>query len=126
MDEIYCFILKKKNRVYVYTAMGIDPAGQPHYFFYLSYGKQWADVDAFARQLPDADVIYSDGNPAYKEKWGKKNIAQKGVKTNLIESVNSQFRQYCSNIKRKTKGFSKNFENLRNHLAFILIAKVQK
>jgi IS1 family transposase len=77
----------------------------------------------FKQKLPCAKVIFSDENFSYQNVFGNKNIAAKGKETNLIESFNSQLRQYCSKIKRKSKSFAKDFINFDNHLAWLFIEK---
>ena len=48
--------------------------------------------------IPKTTHYYSDNNPAYKKINA---IMGKGVETSLVESLNSQLRQFVSPLKRK-------------------------
>jgi IS1 family transposase len=69
------------------------------------------------QQLPRAGFVYSDGNAAYGELMARQ---RKGVQTNRIESFNSQLRQYCGYLRRKTKAYAKNEIHLQQDLCLIL------
>lgn len=121
VDEVYTFYLDKKTKSYIWTCIGrLD--GKTYRYFHLSMNKKVENALDFKARIPDADFVYSDKNFTYEAVFGEKNIAQKGAKTNLVESLNSQLRQYCSKIRRKTKSYAKSFINLRNHLAFLFLA----
>jgi IS1 family transposase len=124
IDEIYTYISNKKNKFYIWTAIAYKPNGEKLGFYHLSHQKTEQDLWDFLQKLPQARIIYSDENPTYKAIFGNKNIAKKGIKTNLIESLNSQVRQYCSFIKRKSKCFAKKEQSLNNLLAKIFISKI--
>ncbi len=106
--------------------MGYKPNGEKLSFFHLSSQKTEKDLWNFVQNLPQAKIIYSDENPTYQAVFGQRNIAPKGVKTNLIESVNSQIRQYCSFVRRKVKCYAKTEEVLRDFLTQIFISKIIK
>ncbi len=89
------------------TAVGYKPNGEKLSFLHLSAKKTEQVLWSFVKNLPQAKIIYSDENPTYQVVFGQKNIAPKGIKTNLIESVNSQIRQYCSFFRRKVKYYAK-------------------
>jgi IS1 family transposase len=121
VDEVYTFYINKKTKAYIWTCIG-KLNGESYRYFHLTKRKTKQDELAFQARIPDANVVYSDKNFAYEAVFGEKNIAQKGAKTNLVESLNSQLRQYCSKIRRKTKSYAKNFIQLRNHLAFLFLS----
>jgi IS1 family transposase len=54
----------------------------------------------------------------------KKNIAEKGVMTNLIESNNAQLRHYCSNLIRKGKTYAKSIDSFKLNLHMIFTKKL--
>lgn len=124
LDEIYTYIGDKNNKYYVWTGIAWTNEGQKLGFFYLSKTKTYADLVAFDKTLPQADKVYTDNNPTYQMLYGSRNIAQKGVKTNLIESLNSQLRQFTSYLRRKFKGYAKNSQMFEQTLAKIFITKI--
>jgi IS1 family transposase len=94
--------------------------------FHLSKNKTIDDLDKFVSQLPQVEAVYSDKNPVYKKYYGEKNIAKKGIMTNLVESVNSQLRGYCSRLIRKAKSYAKSVNALNDNLCSVFINKIIK
>jgi len=120
LDEVYVYVGNKTNKAYIWTCLA--KIGNTFYkYFHLSHTRNVEALFDFNTKLPHTNVIYSDCNFTYANVYGTKNIAEKGIKTNLIESLNSRLRQYCSRIRRRTKGYTKSFENLRNYLAFLFL-----
>ena len=124
LDEIYTFEGRKNQKRFVWTACAFNERGEKLFWVHTDVSTGEEAPERFARQLPCARVIYSDGNPAYEAFFHDRSRVGKGVKTNLIESGNSQFRQYSSRLRRKTKGYTKSLKNLRDNLVSVLIAKV--
>jgi len=120
LDEVYTYYENKDQKAYIWTCIGFLN-GQTYRYFMLSQRKNMAALWRFKARIPDADIVYSDENFSYKAVFGDKNIAKKGAETNLVESLNSQLRQYCSKIQRKTKKYAKSFINLRNQLGFLFL-----
>jgi len=119
IDEIYTFCGSKQNKTYIWTALAFKD-NNIYKYFHLSKSRTINDLFEFKLSLPSTNIVYSDGNFAYANVFGNKNIAQKGIKTNLVESFNSQLRQYVSRIKRKTKSYAKDFNNLKNSIAMVI------
>ena len=86
--------------------------------------KNYQDLKIFDSKLPISKLIYSDCNPLYYSFYGSSNIAAKGAKTNIIESLNSQIRQFNSSLRRKTKCYAKSFDLFNNSLAHTFITKI--
>lgn len=127
IDEVYTFINNRKNnKYYIFTALGIDKNNNKYPFYHLCNHKNFNDLLNFDSQIPHSNVVYSDCNPLYAGYYGSINIAKKGVKTNLIESLNSQIRQFNSSLKRKTKCYAKDFDMLNKTLAQTFITKIIK
>jgi IS1 family transposase len=123
IDEIYTYIGKKSTRHYIWTAL-ILHEGKKYPAFHISKSKNINDLDDFVRYLPEVKLVYSDGNPTYKEFYEKRNIAEKGVMTNLIESTNAQLRHYCSNLIRKGKTYAKSIDSFKLNLHMIFAKKL--
>ena len=104
LDEIYTYVGKKSSNFYIFTALAYDSNNN--------------------KSLPLAKTYHSDGALVYPQMYGQKSIAKKSVQTNLIESMNSQIRQYVSSSKRKTKCYAKSFDELNKKLAMVVINKI--
>ena len=100
--------------------------GNKYPSFHLSRSKNINDLDDFALKLPNVERVYSDKNPVYKDYYGNKNIAAKGIMTNLAESLNSQLRGYCSRLIRKSKSYAKSFDSLQDNLISVFLSKIIK
>ena len=122
IDEIYTYICNKGNRYYIWTAL-IVVGDKKYPIFHISKTKNINDLDDFVRYLPTPDIVYSDKNPVYKEFYGKRNIAKKGIETNLIESFNAQLRHYCSNLIIKGKSYAKDIHSFTSNLHMIFVYK---
>jgi IS1 family transposase len=112
----------KSNKYYIWTALLIHN-NKKYPVFHISKTKNIDALDEFVRYLPNPKIVYSDKNPVYKQFYGKRNIAQKGIKTNLVESLNSQLRHYCSNLIRKTKAYSKSIHSFFTNIHIIFSLK---
>jgi IS1 family transposase len=124
LDEIYTYLGAKSKRLYIWTGIGFSHTGEKLVFFHVDTTHGITGLLNFQKVLPKANTIHCDGNPAYPWVYGTKCIPGKGVKTNLVESFNSQLRQYVSRIKRKTKAYAKDMDALRASIALVLIGKV--
>ena len=124
VDEIYVYIGNKQNRYYIFTALGFDAKGCKYPFYHLAKDKNYQDLYRFNQSLPLANIYHSDGALIYPQLYGQRSIAEKSAQTNLIESMNSQLRQYVSSIKRKTKCYAKSFDELNKKLAMVIINKI--
>lgn len=124
IDEIYTYIGKKTKRYYIFTAVGYDDLDSRYPFYYLTQSINYNDLYNFESTLPAAQSYYSDGALIYNMFFGSKITAQKSVQTNLVESLNSQVRQYVSSVKRKTKCYAKLFSELDKKLAMVIINKI--
>jgi IS1 family transposase len=125
IDEMYSYVGSKSNRCYIWTGLVLYD-NQKYPVFHISKTKGINDLDEFVRDLPNFDIVYSDKNPVYKEYYGKRNISQKGIETNLVESLNSQLRHYCSQLIRRTKTYAKCMVSLNANLIQILFDKLLK
>jgi len=114
MDELYSFVKRKRNRVYIYTAIGVTKNNQYFYFYYISKEKSSGALFNFKDDLPNIErinTIYCDGNLAYNNIFDKKATMQKSKKTNIIEeNLHSQMRNKISYLVRKTKAHSKSLD----------------
>lgn len=126
LDEVYTYIGSKQNRCYVWTALGFSARGERLAFFHVDKTSGEAGLLRFLKHLPRANRYYSDGNPAYASVLGTQVASIKGVKTNLVESLNSQLRQYVSRLRRKTKAYAKSWSALTHSLANIFIFQIIK
>ncbi len=121
-DEIYSFIGKKRQRVYIYTAIGITDMRYCVRFAAVFYGCNSGSLMRFLDMPPRATHYFTDGAQMYGAVLGRKVQQGKGPITNLIESFNSQIRQYVSALRRKTKAYAKTKEGLEQQLAHIVAA----
>ena len=91
LDELYTFVKKRNNRVYVWTAVGITKTKRKFYFYYLSKNKNANALFNFNLDLPKVDRYYTDGHFAYDNVYGEKATQKKSKWTNIVENLNSQF-----------------------------------
>ena len=124
LDEIYTFIGRKRDRWYVWTALGFSPSGEKLAWFHVDRSHGTDGLCTFLQDLPAARVFFSDENPAYLGWLGPRSCPGKGVNTNLVESLNSQVRQYVSRLRRKTKAYAKKLDPLLGSLAMAFIGKI--
>lgn len=124
LDEIYSFVGRKSRRFYIWTALGFSPRGERLAFFHVDTSTGSLALERFRLQLPPAHRYFCDGNPAYQDVLGSRCHPGKGVQTNLIESLNSQVRQFVSRLRRKTKGYAKSVAALEASLALVFIGKI--
>jgi IS1 family transposase len=122
LDEIYSYVGCKARKHYVFTAYGITDTG-----FVVRYARVFEHCSArslilFLRDLPPAQAYFSDGAPMYGHVLTTKVLQEKGVMTNLVESFNSQIRQYVSSLRRRTKAFSKTKAGFEQRLALAQVA----
>ena len=117
IDELYTFYGKKKNKAYIWSAVGVTKTGRKYYFYYLSKNKDIKSLLSFNFDLPKVDKYYTDGHFAYSNVYGEKASQKKSKFTNLVENLNSQMRDKISYLVRKTKAHAKSFEWLNNKLA---------
>ena len=121
LDELYTFIGKKGNRVYVWSAVGVTKTGRKFYFYYLSKKKNIDSLISFNFNLPKVNKYYTDGNFAYSNVYGDKASQTKSKFTNIVENLNSQMRDKISYLVRKSKAHSKSFDWLDNRLALFFV-----
>ena len=121
LDELYTFVKKRNNRVYVWTAVGITKTKRKFYFYYLSKNKNANALFNFNLDLPKVDRYYTDGHFAYDNVYGEKATQKKSKFTNIVENLNLQMRDKISYLVRKTKAHSKSFEWLDNRLAMFFV-----
>ena len=57
LNELYTFVKKKNNRVYVWTAVGITKTKRKFYFYYLSKNKNANALFNFNLDLPKVGRI---------------------------------------------------------------------
>jgi IS1 family transposase len=124
LDEIYSFLGRKSRRIFIWTALGFSDTGERLAFFHLDTSTGSAALERFTTKLPQAQRYYCDGNAAYPDVLGSRCRPGKGVMTNLIESLNSQVRQFVSRLRRKTKGYAKSMVALENSLALSFMSKI--
>ena len=62
MDEIYTFVLKKRKRDYVWTAVAVTQTKRYFYFYHLSHDKGSGALFTFKDDLPEVEKIYTDGH----------------------------------------------------------------
>jgi len=81
-------------------------------------------MQLFADTLPEAEVYYSDGLRVYGTlQWpggGRHEVSDGKRNTYTIEGMNAQFRQYVSFLRRKTRGYSKCIERLREAVTWFV------
>ncbi len=81
-------------------------------------------MQLFVAGLPTAQVYYSDGLPIYRSLvWpgsGRHEVSDGKRNTYTVEGMNAQFRQYVSFLRRKTQGYSKCIERLREAVAWFV------
>jgi len=123
MDEMYTFVLKKRKRIYVWTAIAVTHTKRYFYFYHLSHDKGSGALFTFKDDLPSVEKIYTDGNYSYNAIFGNKATMQKSKVTNIIENLNSQIRDKISYLVRRTKAHAKSFEWLDNRLALFFVNK---
>jgi len=123
MDEMYTFVLKKRKRVYVWTAIAVTQTKRYFYFYHLSHDKGSGALFTFKDDLPEVERIYTDGHYSYNVIFGSKATMQKSKVTNVIENLNSQIRDKISYLVRRTKAHAKSFEWLDNRLALFFVNK---
>lgn len=124
IDEIYSYENRKNNRVYIWTAIGFNERGEKLCFAHVDRSKGDFGLLNFCARLPRANQIFCDGNIAYRNIFGSQAIVGKGIKTNLVESLNSQLRQYVSRLRRKTKAYAKSMKALEETVHAALIQKI--
>lgn len=126
MDEIYTYCGKKANKYYVFTAIGITDLGfaQVHAKVYRKVSEK--NVSNFVKSIPSSELYFSDAAPSYGAALGSSVLSEKNAWTNLIESVNSQFRQYVPALRRKTKSYAKSLKSLTQQIVNVLMTKFSK
>ena len=70
----------------------------------------------FLRHIPPSRRYFSDGAPMYGAVLGTRVLQEKGAMTNLVESFNSQLRQYSTALRRKSKSYAKSGPALKRQL----------
>ena len=120
LDEIYTYVGAKACKHYIFTAYGVTDLG-----YVVRYGAVFEhnnarSLELFLKQLPRAKAYFSDGAPTYGKVLGAKVLQEKSAVTNLVESFNSQLRQYMTGLRRKTKAYAKQIDSLRRQLALAL------
>jgi IS1 family transposase len=126
MDESCGFVRRKRERVYIYTAIGVTKSNKYYYFYHISKDKSSGALFHFKDDLPNiANVkkVYCDGNLAYNNIFGKKATMKKLKKTNVIENLHSQMRDKISYLVRKTKAHAKSLHWLDERLAMFFMDK---
>jgi IS1 family transposase len=123
MDELYTFTVKKREKAYLWSAIAVTKTKRYYYFYYLSRDKSSGALFNFKDDLPQVDVIYTDGNYAYDSIFGSKATMKKSAMTNIIENLNSQIRDKISYLVRKTKAHSKSFDWLDKRIAWFFVNK---
>jgi IS1 family transposase len=121
LDELYTFYGKKRNKVYVWSAIGVTKRGRKFYFYYLSKRKNIESLLSFNFDLPKVKKYYTDGHFAYGNVYGEKASQRKSKYTNLVENLNSQMRDKISYLVRKTKAHAKSFKWLNQRLAMFFV-----
>jgi IS1 family transposase len=124
LDEIYTFIGSKQKRWYIWTAWAQGPRSERYAWYYVSETKDTEALQIFLKHLPRAEKYFTDGNQTYSGWLGPQVVVGKGAMTNLIESINSQIRQYVSRLHRKTKAYAKSARALEESLALAFISKI--
>jgi IS1 family transposase len=119
LDEIYTYVGKKALRYYVFTAYGITDLGYVVRFAKVFEHVSARSLERFLLRLPPALHYFSDGAPMYGTLLGNKVLQEKNVWTNLVESFNSQLRQYVTALRRKTKAYAKVPAALERQLALV-------
>ena len=125
MDEIYTFCGRKKNKMYIYTLkiFTTDSKEKPIVYSLLSKKLSSEIVDSIIEKFFKNNNIknvelYSDNASIYKGSLFNFSC-KKSVKTNLIESVNGQFRNYCSYLRRRSLTYAKSIENLASRIKLV-------
>lgn len=119
LDEIYTYIGAKSRRYYVFTAYGITDLGYVVRYAHVFEHVNTRSLERFLKKLPPAEHYYSDGAPMYGRLLGTKVLQEKNAWTNLVESFNSQLRQYVTALRRKTKAYAKRPAALERQLAAV-------
>jgi len=119
-DEMWSFVLNKKNEVYIWLAIDRDTREIVGCFVgnrtRKSARKLWNSLPAVYRQCA---VAYTDFWQSYKTVIPQKRhraVGKETGQTNHIERLNNTFRQRISRLVRKSLSFSK---NLHNHIGAI-------
>jgi len=134
IDELYTFY-GKKNKAYIWSAVGVTKIGRKYYFYYLSKNKDIESLLSFNFDLPKVDKYYTDEHFAYSNVYGEKASQEKSKFTNLVENLNSQMRDKILYLVRNNKwseagvkqsfslrkAHTKSFEWLDNRLAMFFV-----
>jgi len=122
VDELFTYAAKKKEPCYVVAGVSRDTR--------LIGGCEVVEhrdkttMQMFAASLPAAEIYYSDGLLVYQGLvWpgsGRHEVSDGKRNTYTIEGMNAQFRQYVSFLRRKTRGFSKCIERLREAVTWFV------
>lgn len=123
LDEIYTFVGQKGRKFYIFTAYGMTDLGYVVRFAHVYQTVCSYNLRRFLKLLPPAQAYFSDGASMYGTVLGNKVLQEKNAMTNLVESFNSQLRQYLSNIRRKTKGYAKTHDGLARQIARLILRK---
>ncbi len=121
LDELYTFYGNKRNRVYIWSAVGVTKIGRKFYFYHLSKRKNIYSLLSFNFTLPKVEKYYTEGHFVYLNVYGKKATQQKSKFTNIVENLNSQMRDKISYLVRRTKAHAKSFKWLNQRLAMLFV-----
>ena len=89
----------------------------------MSKQKRAYDLFEFDLDLPNTEIVYSDGNFSYDTVYASKAVMEKSKITNIIENLNSQMRDKISYLVRKSKAHAKSFDWLDKRLAVFFVNK---
>jgi len=83
-----------------------------------------AAMQQFVAGLPQAERYYTDGFSTYPgldwPEGGQHLVSIGKANTFTVEGMNAQFRQYLGPLRRRTRGFAKKIENLRELVSWFV------
>jgi len=83
-----------------------------------------ATLQPFVAGLPAANIYYSDGLATYPQlSWPGSGLHEVSVgkrNTYTVEGMNAQLRQYLGPLRRRTRGYAKNVESLRELMSWFV------
>lgn len=121
LDEIYTYVGRKADKHYIFTAYGITDLGYAVRFAEVFPALGSYNLRRFLAKLPKAQYYFSDGAQMYGGVLRTRVLQEKNAATNLVESFNSQLRQYVTALRRKTKAYAKTTESLARQIALITL-----
>lgn len=123
LDEIYTYVGRKADKHYIFTAYGITDMGYAVRFAEVFPGLGSYNLRRFLAKIPKAQYYFSDGAPMYGGVLRTQVLQEKNAATNLVESFNSQLRQYVTALRRKTKAYAKTTDSLARQIALITLSQ---